>query len=121
MSLLAAFSFLLNFLYVSTGECKSYRNFDGATYICEDLKWFSVTPDEYKDNTYKTAVLKTVPLNNFGIKLEVMPYYSNIYIKHIFTIKIPCANPCGICGQRNGSVTSLSRTSSASYSLIHHY
>jgi len=46
-----------------------YRKFDGATYICEGLKWFSsVTPDKYQDNTNKTAALKTVPLNNFGIK-----------------------------------------------------
>jgi hypothetical protein len=63
------FSFLLNFLFVSTGECTRYRNFDAATYICEGFKWFSsVTPDEYQDNTNKTPALKTVPLNNFGIK-----------------------------------------------------
>jgi hypothetical protein len=54
------------------------------------LKWFSsVTPDEYQDNTNKTAALKTVPLNNFGIKLEVMPYYSNIYIKTYLPSKFP--------------------------------
>ena len=66
---LAPFSFLLNFLFVSTAECTRYRNFDGATYISEGLKWFSsVTADEYQDNTNKTFTLKTVPLNNFGIK-----------------------------------------------------
>jgi hypothetical protein len=60
---------LLNFLFVSTGECTRYRNFDGVAYIYEGLKWFSsVTPDKYQDNTNKTAALKTVPLNNFGIK-----------------------------------------------------
>lgn len=43
-----------------------YKKFDGATYICEGLKWFSsATPDEYQDNTNKTAALKTVLLNNF--------------------------------------------------------
>jgi hypothetical protein len=46
-----------------------YKKFDGATYICEVLKWFSsATPDEYQDNTNKTAALKTVLLNNFEIK-----------------------------------------------------